>query len=255
MEAGLQVFTEGGNTVQIDSNYANFRLSRRIRVVGTFNEPKTFVCLPNHIYAVAAAKYGGSAAVIPKHQIVNGVLRQSYAIYGEMLLYEFTASKRNPSPSGIGLEMYAEDGSVNFSSNDYLLKVVDYKFGDLSSVAVGTVVHNIEENEVNADHPRKMFVLGLVPIRYTGDKLVSSGRTGVYTDFYQVSTLFFSRELVTSWKGTYSVKYSPFYYASKVSFQPLTVLNQQYNSASKYSYLIVDTSAWYFGLPPIELHT
>ncbi|MDM1282425.1 hypothetical protein HXZ60_02270 [Acinetobacter towneri] len=254
MNSGLQVFTEVGNIIQLDSNYNNFRLSRRIRVVGQYNSPALFVCQPNHLYAVTVAKYGQRAAIIPKFTTVNGVRREAYAVYGEALLYEFTQTKRNPSSSGIGMELYAEDGSVNYSSNDYNLKVIDYRSGSLTSTPINTVIQDTGNvMEIGEDTPRRMFIPGLIPIRYTGDAYQK--RLDRYlTSLYQVSTLFFSRQLVTSWEGVYKVTYEPFYYQAPSTADAALGSNWA-NSSYRYSYLVIDTSTWNYGLPPIELYS
>lgn len=258
MDVGLQVHTEGGNIIQLDSNYNNFRLTRRIRVVGAFNSPKVFVCLPNHLYSVCAAKYGERVAIIPKFTMVNGEPRQTYAVYGEALLYEFTIAKRSPSFSGVGMELYAEDGSVNYSSNDYSLKVIDYRAGSFSGVPINsTILDTGNIVEVNADTPRRMFVPGLIPIRYTGAEFkygrLSVGM-GYRTTFYQVSTLFFSRKLVSSWEGTYKITYEPFYYNDSVSTQNQPFGTSWSSSSFRYSFLVIDTSTFILGVPPIELY-
>lgn len=258
MDIGLQVHVEGGNIIQLDSNYNNFRLIRRIRVVGAFYSPKVFVCLPNHLYSVCAAKYGSRVAVIPKFTTVNGEHRQTYAVYGEALLYEFTIAKRNPSMSGIGMELYAEDGSVNYSSNDYSLKVIDYRAGDFTNVPINsTILDTGNILEVNANTPRRMFVPGLIPIRYTGfpfkiDKRSVSVR--YKTPFYEVSTLFFSRQLVSSWEGAYKITYEPFYYKDNVSTEDQPFGTSWSKSSFRYSFLVIDTSTFTIGLPPIELY-
>lgn len=258
MEVGLQVHTEGGNIIQLDSNYNNFRLIRRIRVVGAFNSPKAFVCLPDHLYAVCAAKYGDKVAIIPKFTTVNGEHRQTYAVYGEALLYEFTLAKRNPSLSGVGMELYAEDGSVNYSSNDYSLKVIDYKSGDFTGIPINSNILDLGNNiEVNADTPRRMFVPGLIPIRYTGREFKDVKHimpVKYLTGFYQVSTLFFLRELVSSWEGTYRVAYNPFYYKDSFATNEDAFANSWNNSSFRYSFLVIDTSTFVGGLPPIELY-
>ena len=254
MDVGLQVHTEGGNIIQLDSNYNNFRLVRRIRVVGAFNSPKVFVCLPNHLYAVCAAKYGSRVAIIPKFTTVNGEHRQTYAVYGEALLYEFTIAKRNPSLSGVGMELYAEDGSVNYSSNDYSLKVIDYRIGDFSGVPINSnILDTGNILEINADTPRRMFVPGLIPIRYTGNAFRYIGGSPM-TPYYQVSTLFFSRQLVSSWEGTYKIAYEPFYYKDSFTDGARNAASSSNNSSFRYSFLVIDTSTFVLGIPPIELY-
>lgn len=255
MEHGLQVYTEEGSIVQLDSNYTNFRLSRRIRVVGAYNSPKLFTCLPDHLYAVSCAKYGERAAIIPKHVKVNGLLRQAYAVYGEVFLYEFTASKRNPSLSGLGMELYAEDGSVNYSSNDYNLKVTDYRSGNLTNTPINSTIYSSGYiNDGSANTPGLLFVLGLIPIRYTGQKFEVSSRLGRFTDFYQVSTLFFSKNVSAYGYGMYTVSYMPFYWKDPATLETAELANNWQNSSSVYSYLVIDTSLWSSGLPPIELY-
>lgn len=254
MDIGLQVFNDYSNTLQLDSNYRNFRLVNRYRVNGSYNSPKEFICKSGMLYGVCPANYDISMAIQPSHTIVNNVIVQSYKVYGQAIIYEFDSSIRDADlvSSGEGLELFDANGKLIFDSDDKLLKVIDYVTGSLQGIALGSNVHTCASVFGGwEDTPSRIYVLGLVPITYTGAGFKVVPRAGNTTSHYEVSTLFFRHSVINTWSTQLSASYNRFYYRDTFAFANTTSLKTWFSSTVNYSLLVVDTSSWPISLPPI----
>lgn len=255
----FQVFNDN-LVLQIDSDYNNFRLLRSLRVIGTYNTPKTFICEPDMLYAVAPYGLGNRMAVTPKFVTVNGVVREAYDVYGDAVFYEFTHEKRQPSLHAVGFEMYDEQGLVILSSEDIMLRVIEYIYGSLTGVSVGSVIDdNAKAYYAGDSKPTIAYVLGAVPRKYTGGQWYTIYTGSPYLTkfgvFYEVSTLFFHRQYVDSFSERTYVTFDKFYYNTEYTRTFSSTQKDQINnipinnSTNDYSILKIDLRANFSILP------
>ena len=255
----FQVFNDD-LILQVDSDYNNFRLLRSLRVIGAYNSPKTFVCEPDMLYAVAPYGLDKNLAVTPTYVSVNGEIREAYNVYGDAIFFEFTHEKRQPSQHAIGFEMYDEQGQVILSSEDIMLRVIEYIYGDLTGVSIGSVLdNNLKTYSAGDSKPSIAYVLGVVPRKYTGGRWYGMHTGSPYLSkfgvFYEVSTLFFHREMVDSFNERSFVTFNRFYYNTEytrtyASTQKDNLNNIPiYNSTNSYSILKIDLLAHFSILP------
>lgn len=255
----FQVFNDN-LVLQVDSDYNNFRLLRTLRVIGAFNSPKKFVCEPNMLYAVAPYSRGSSIAITPNFTNINGEIRESYNVYGDVIFFEFTHEKRQPSLHATGFEMYDEQGQVILTSEDIMLRVKKYIYGNLTNVAKGTTLDYSQSYYFHGNEkPTRAYVLGIVPRKFTGGNWqnvpIGTPYTVTYKIFYQVSTLFFQRLAVDTYYEQFAVKFDQFYYSDpytrtytstkkyEVNYIPI------YDSTNSYSVLEIDLTTQFNSIP------
>ncbi|MDM1731474.1 hypothetical protein HX116_09960 [Acinetobacter towneri] len=255
----FQVFNDD-LILQVDSDYNNFRLLRSLRIIGAYNSPKTFVCEPNMLYAVAPYGLGKNVAVTPKFVSVNGVMREAYNVYGDAIFYEFTHEKRQPSLHAVGFEMYDAQGQVILSSEDIMLRVIEYVYGNLTGVSVGSIIDDNAKRYFAGDgKPTIAYVLGVVPRKYTGGQWYNMYPGSPYLTkfgvFYEVSTLFFHRQYVDSLNERTHVTFDRFYYNTEYTRTYTSTQSDQINnipinnSTNTYSILKIDLLAHFSILP------
>lgn len=129
MAEGLEIFNEG-NYYQVTSSSINLQLLKKAKIfTATIPDGKGYAQYTGYrtthpIIVVEPVQTTSTANIIGAPFLVTTSGEVAQQVHGTGNIYEY-GIQNTPKSSGLGLEVYREDGSVAFSSSEDTLKIID----------------------------------------------------------------------------------------------------------------------------------